>query len=58
MLEWLASAEPQVRRIMTYNAVENEHMIAVNKALGHRVTDYFQRFELDVTAARSLVPTP
>jgi GNAT superfamily N-acetyltransferase len=58
MLEWLAATEPRVRRIMTYNAVENEHMIAVNVALGHRVTDYFQRFELDVAAARGLEPAP
>jgi len=58
MLEWLASTEPQVRHIMTYNAVENEHMIAVNAALGHRVTDYFQRSELEVAAARALLAAP
>jgi len=55
MLEWLAAAEPQVRHIMTYNDVGNEHMIAVNAALGHRVTDYFQIFELEVGDARTLV---
>jgi RimJ/RimL family protein N-acetyltransferase len=55
MLDWLAATEPQVRRIMTYNAVENEHMIAVNAALGHRITDYFDGFELDVAAARALL---
>ena len=54
MLEWLAVAEPQVRQIMTYNAVQNEHMIAVNAELGHRVSDYFQSFELEVAAARKL----
>ena len=55
MLEWLAEAEPQVRRIVTYNAVDNKHMIAVNDEPGHRVTDQFQRFELDVAAALTLV---
>jgi len=55
MLEWLAEAEPQVRRVVTDNAVDNKHMIAVNDELGHRVTDQFQRFELDVAAARTLV---
>jgi len=54
MLEWLAEIEPQVRQIMTFNAVQNEHMVAVNAELGHRVSDYFQSFELDVAAARKL----
>jgi GNAT superfamily N-acetyltransferase len=58
MLEWLAETEPDVRRIMTYNAAENKHMIAVNTALGHRVTDYFQSYKLDVASARALVRTP
>jgi GNAT superfamily N-acetyltransferase len=54
MLEWLAEVEPQVRRIMTFNAVANEHMVAVNADLGHRISDYFESFELDVAAARKL----
>jgi GNAT superfamily N-acetyltransferase len=54
MLEWLAALEPQVRQVMTFNAVLNEHMVAVNAELGHRVTEHFQSFELDVAAARKL----
>jgi GNAT superfamily N-acetyltransferase len=54
MLEWLAEIEPQVRRIVTYNAAQNEYMIAVNEDLGHRVGDIFQGWELDVAAARKL----
>jgi GNAT superfamily N-acetyltransferase len=54
MLEWLGEIEPQLRRIATFNAVQNEHMVAVNADLGHRVSDYFQSFELDVAAARKL----
>jgi GNAT superfamily N-acetyltransferase len=54
MLEWLAEAEPQLRHIMTFNAVPNQYMIAVNEALGHRVTDYFQSFELPVEAGLKL----
>ncbi len=54
MLEWLTEREQQVRQIMTFNAVQNEHMVAVNAELGHRVSDYFQSFELDVAAARKL----
>jgi len=51
MLEWLATAEPDLRHIMTGNAAVNEHMIAVNEALGHRVSDTFQSLELPVEAA-------
>jgi GNAT superfamily N-acetyltransferase len=54
MLEWLATAEPDLRQVMTGNAAANEHMIAVNEALGHRVSDYFQSFELPVAAAVKL----
>ncbi len=54
MLEWLASAEPQIRHIVTGNAAANKHMIAVNAALGHRVSDYFQSYELPVDAALKL----
>jgi GNAT superfamily N-acetyltransferase len=54
MLRWLAEAEPQIRQIQTFNAVPNEHMIAVNAALGHRVSDYFQSYEMPVDAALTL----
>jgi len=37
MLEWLATAEPQLERITTWNAEANQHMIAVNEALGYTV---------------------
>jgi RimJ/RimL family protein N-acetyltransferase len=37
MLELLAEREPQIQRILTYNAESNQHMIAVNEALGFRV---------------------
>lgn len=37
MVLWLAEAEPQVRTVDTWNAESNEHMIAVNDALGYRV---------------------
>jgi len=54
MLAWLAEAEPQIRHIITYNAVPNQYMIAVNESLGHRVSDYFQSYELPVEAALKL----
>ena len=33
---WLADAEPQLRTVDTWNAESNDHMIAVNEALGYR----------------------
>jgi RimJ/RimL family protein N-acetyltransferase len=37
MLEWLAEAEPQLETVDTWNAESNDHMIAINDALGYRV---------------------
>jgi hypothetical protein len=37
MLELLASAEPQLERISTWNAEANRHMIAVNQTIGFTV---------------------
>jgi GNAT superfamily N-acetyltransferase len=54
MLDWLAEAEPQRSQIVTSNAAVNEHMIAVNEKLGHRVTDSFHTFEMDVAEAKKL----
>jgi GNAT superfamily N-acetyltransferase/RimJ/RimL family protein N-acetyltransferase len=48
MLDQLAEAEPQLRRIKTDNAGPNQHMIAINEQLGFRVFDEWQSWELDV----------
>ncbi len=37
MLELLATAEPQLERISTWNAGANQYMIAVNQAIGYEV---------------------
>jgi RimJ/RimL family protein N-acetyltransferase len=51
MLEWLAEAEPGLDRIVTGNAAVNEHMIAINEALGYRLlTPAAQSYELPVAA--------
>jgi GNAT superfamily N-acetyltransferase len=57
MLEWLAEAEPQLGHIVTFNSAANEHMVAVNERLGHRVSDYFQMFEIDVEVAQKAAGT-
>jgi GNAT superfamily N-acetyltransferase len=54
MLEWLADIEPQIERTVTFNAEQNEHMIAVNEQLGHRISDVFQSWEIDVADALKL----
>jgi GNAT superfamily N-acetyltransferase len=37
MLRWMEEDEPQIRTVDTWNAASNEHMIAVNDALGYQV---------------------
>ena len=37
MVRELVQSEPQVRTLETWNAASNDHMIAVNEALGYRV---------------------
>ncbi len=39
MLDWLATAEPTLARIVTGNAAVNQHMIAINEALGFELLD-------------------
>jgi len=55
MLEWLATAEPALERIVTGNAASNEHMVAINETLGFELLEpQSRRYELavpDVLAA-------
>jgi hypothetical protein len=51
MLELLAEREPQLAAIITGNSDTNEHMIAINDALGYRVLDRWATWELDVAVA-------
>jgi hypothetical protein len=56
MLEWLADAEPQLEQVETGNADANEHMIAINEALGYTILDpSWAWLELPVTM---LLDTP
>jgi len=55
MMELLATTEPQLERIVTWNGQSNEHMIAVNEAMGYTVFGPpATGFRLDVAA----VPGP
>ncbi len=37
MMDFLATAEPRLERIATWNAQANDHMIAINEAMGYKV---------------------
>ena len=50
MLEMVTGPEPALRRILTGNAGANQHMIAINAALGFEVLDEWQSWELEVAA--------
>jgi mycothiol synthase len=47
-LKWLLSAEPHVRKITTWNAESNSHMLAVNHQLGFRPHSRWQEVALDL----------
>ena len=50
MLDLLARREPQLARIITGNADGNQHMIAINTALGFTVLDRWPAWQLDLAA--------
>ena len=57
MLEWLASAEPQLQRIVTWNAASNEHMVAINEDLGYELLNPQTRYyELAVPGILAAFP--
>jgi GNAT superfamily N-acetyltransferase len=45
---WLADTEPQLRTVDTWNAESNDHMIAVNEALGYRPVAREHQFQKTV----------
>ncbi|HEX6449648.1 MAG TPA: GNAT family N-acetyltransferase [Trebonia sp.] len=50
MLEWLATAEPRLRRIATGNAASNNYMISINERLGFTVHGMARIHDLPVAA--------
>jgi GNAT superfamily N-acetyltransferase len=51
MLDLLAAREPRLRHIITGNADGNEHMVAINDALGFSELDRWTSWEMDAAAA-------
>jgi GNAT superfamily N-acetyltransferase len=50
MLDLLRRREPQLARIITGNADGNQHMIAINTALGFTILDRWPAWQLDLAA--------
>ena len=48
MLMWLSEVERQVETVDTWNAESNDHMIAVNEALGYRVMGRELQFQRSI----------
>jgi GNAT superfamily N-acetyltransferase len=48
LLELLGACEPQLTRVITDNAEENQHMIAINAELGYTVLDRWPSWEVGV----------
>ena len=48
MLDWLAETEPRLEHVETWNAGSNQHMIAINEALGYAASGQFRSAELPV----------
>ncbi len=51
MLQLLADREPQLERVLTYNSDANQHMLAINTALGFLAMDRLELWEMSVRTA-------
>ena len=53
---WLQEQHPEPAKLVTYNADVNQHMIAVNEAMGFRPVERLVEFQRAVLGASSAVP--
>ncbi|MGO1973958.1 MAG: GNAT family N-acetyltransferase [Propionibacteriaceae bacterium] len=56
MLRWLAETEPQLTLVETWNNAQNTHVIAVNDALGYRLSRTYVAYELILPDLSSSTP--
>jgi hypothetical protein len=49
MMDVLARQAPQVRRVITGNAGQNEHMIGINEQLGYTISSTTRTWELEAS---------
>ena len=47
-LTWFRACESSIERVITWNSVENPHMLAINEALGFEVFDTWHQWQLDI----------
>ena len=50
MMDVLARQAPEVRHVITGNAGQNEHMIAINEQLGYKISSITRTWELAVSS--------
>ena len=55
-LEWLAADHPQVTRVVTSTAADNEYMLAVNRQVGFSLDAATENWEADVTGLLARLP--
>ncbi|MCA2225212.1 hypothetical protein [Nonomuraea aurantiaca] len=51
-LLWLRDREPHIERLITWNAVSNAHMLAINEAMGYELFDEHKEWRLEIQAGR------
>jgi hypothetical protein len=49
MMDVLARQAPEVRHVITGNAGQNEHMIAINEQLGYTISSITRTWDLEVS---------
>ncbi len=55
-LEWLAADHPQVTRVVTSTAADNEYMLAVNRQVGFSLDAATENWEADVAGLLARLP--
>ena len=50
--------QPDLRQVDTWNAAENEHMIAINEAIGFRALDAWVDCQYDIPTETLVAPAP
>jgi GNAT superfamily N-acetyltransferase len=52
-LEFLRTSRPRVRTLNTWNAAINDHMVAINEAIGFRAVERWREWQLELSDSRS-----
>ena len=52
-LEFLRTSRPRVRTLNTWNAAINDHMVAINEAIGFRAVEQWREWQLELSDSTS-----